>query len=153
VGGSAIAPGRAGIPTYTLPGSRPRPRPAFDWFLRLRLPVRNSIPGWVFYDRVRFGLRLLVLLYSACSEVSASPSATAPKSKSCLLGWMDCRPSNKICCGSVPSEVGLFFVPASPILLAAGAGLRLSGSNSAFLDAEDHGDGRDCVLILAWRTR
>jgi hypothetical protein len=101
---------------------------------------------------VRFGLRLLVLLYSACSEVSASPSATAPKSKSCLLGWMDCRPSNKICCGSVPSEVGLFF-PASPILLAAGAGLRLSGSNSAFLDAEDHGDGGDCVLILAWRTR
>lgn len=46
-----------------------------------------------------------------------------------------------------------FFVPASPILLAAGAGLRLSGSNSAFLDAEDHGDGGDCVLILAWRTR
>lgn len=46
-----------------------------------------------------------------------------------------------------------FFFPASPILLAAGAGLRLSGSNSAFLDAEDHGDGGDCVLILAWRTR
>lgn len=94
----------------TQPRSRPRLRPAFDWFLHLRLPVRNSILGWVFYDRVRFGVRLLVLLYSACSEVSASPSATAPKSKSCLLGWMDCRPSNKICCGSVPSEVGLFFL-------------------------------------------